>query len=112
MERETTSFSAGGHTIVAKTYLTAREANQLRQTLYAQIKMSMSDVEAGKTEVKDIPAGVLLEQELKALELVIVSIDGGADNIAERLLDLRSDEYSEIVAEVNKITRTDFQKAK
>jgi hypothetical protein len=113
MERETKEFTTpAGTKVVVKTYLTARESNQLRQALYAEIKMSMSDMETGKTEVKDIPATALLEQERKALEILIVNIDDSADNIADRLLDLRSEEYDAIVAEVNKITKPNFQGAK
>ena len=113
MERETTKFKTpGGHEVILKTYLTAREANQLKQVLYASINMSMTDLASGKTEIKDIPATSLLEQEREALKTVIVSLDGSQDNVAERLLDLPSDEYDAVVAEVNKVTKSNFQTAK
>lgn len=113
MERETTSFKTpGGHEVVLKTYLTAREANQLKQVLYKSINMSMTDIASGKTEIKDIPATALLEQEREALKTVIVSLDGNQENVVERLLDLRSDEYDAVIAEVNKVTKSNFQTAK
>lgn len=106
-----TITTPGGTIAVIKTYLTAREANQLKQVLYADIKMSMTDIGSGKTEVKDLPATVLLDQERKALEMLIVSLNTSAENIAERLLDLPAGEYDAIVAEVNQVTRPDFPKA-
>ena len=113
MERETTTFKTpGGHEVVLKTYLTAREANQLKAVLYKSINMSMSDLANGTTEIKDIPATALLEQEREALKTVIVSLDGNQENVAERLLDLRSDEYDAVIAEVNKVTKSNLQTAK
>jgi hypothetical protein len=105
-------ITPSGTKATIKTYLTARESNQLKQVLYADIKMTMTDIGSGKTEVKDVPATVLLDQERKALEMVIVSLNSSAENIAERLLDLPSTEYDALVAEVNLITRPDFTKGK
>jgi hypothetical protein len=113
MERTTKTIKTqGGTQAVIKDYLTAREANQLKQVLYADIKMSMTDIGSGKTGVSDVPATVLLDQERKALEMLIVSLDGSAENIAERLLDLPSTEYDAILVEVNNVTRPNFQKEK
>jgi hypothetical protein len=113
MDRPTTEITTpAGTKAVIKTYLTAREANQLKDVLYANLKMSMTDLSSGKTEVQDIPATVLLEQERKALDLLIMSLNGSAENSADRLLDLPSSDYDTLVAEVNKVARPDFQKGK
>ena len=108
----TTVTTPGGNKATIKTYLTARESNQLREVLYAGIKMSMSDLGSGTAQIKDIPATVLLEQERKALEVLVVSLNDSAENIADRLLDLPMEEYEALVAEVNKITKGNFQKEK
>lgn len=113
MDRPTTEITTpGGTKAVIKTYLTARESNQLKQVLYANLKMSMTDLSTGKTAVQDIPATVLLDQERKAIELLIVSLDGSVENIADRLLDLPASEYDTLVAEVNKVAQPGFQKEK
>ncbi len=113
MERPTTEIvTSGGTKAVIKTYLTARESNQLKEVLYANLKVSMTDLATGKTAVQDIPASVLLEQERKALELLIVSLNDSKENLADRILDLPSSEYDAIIAEVNKIARPDFRKEK
>lgn len=113
MDRPTTQIATpGGNKAVIKTYLTARESNQLKEVLYANLNMSMTDLSSGKTEVQSIPASVLLDQERKALELLIVSLNDSPEGVMDRLLDLPSDEYDAIVAEVNKIANPGFQKEK
>lgn len=113
MERPTTEITTpSGTKAVIKTYLTARESNQLKQVLFANLKMSMTDLSSGKTEVQEIPATVLLDQERKTLELLIVSFNGSAENIIDRIFDLPTSEYDALVAEVNKVARPDFQKEK
>jgi len=111
--RETKSFKTPhGHEVVLKAYLTGREAEQVQKVLYADIKMSMSDLESGKTEIKDIPASAILAQQRKALELLLVSIDGVSENVIEKYLDLHSEDCAAITAEVSSITKGNFQPEK
>lgn len=111
MERETKSVQTPhGHEVVIKTYLTGREAEQVQQVLYADIKMSMGDLESGKTEIKEIPAAAIMAQQRKALELLLVSLDGSSENVMDRFLDLPSEDCDTVKSEVSTITN--FRKEK
>jgi hypothetical protein len=112
-ERETKTITTpDGKAVVVNTYLTGRESNQLKEILYAGLKMGMSDISAGITEIKDIPASLLLDQEKKALEMLVVSIDGATDGVVEKLLDMKDTEYQFIVSEINNVTKGNFPKEK
>ena len=52
-----------------------------------------------------LPASLAVERELKALEVCVATLDGSADNLVQRLEDLRMDEYQQIVVAVNEITK-------
>jgi hypothetical protein len=104
-DRETREFTTpGGHIAVLKTYVTGREANELKSVLYGALKMSMGDAQSGNVQVGEVSGGFLLDQERKAMSLVLVSFDGTAENALERLLDLPQAEYDAVKAEVDKIT--------
>ena len=103
-ERATQPFiTSGAHTIVLKSYLTGREANQLKALMYGAVKMSMEDAQSGKTKISEVSGAFLAEQEQKALELLVVSFDGSTENPIAKLLDLPSTEYEEVMEQVNKI---------
>ena len=111
MERETkTVKTPHGHEVVIKTYLTGREAEQVQQVLYTDIKMSMGDLASGKTEIKEIPAAAIIAQQRKALEVLLVSIDGSTENVLDRFLDLHSEDCDAVKDEVSTITN--FRKEK
>jgi hypothetical protein len=103
-DRETRPFiTPGGRTVTLRTYLTGREANDLKSVMYSALKMNMADAQSGKVNVSDVPGTFLVEQEHKALGFLVVSIDGDMDSPVEKLLDLPATEYEAVVAEINKI---------
>ncbi len=100
MQRETKSFATpSGIEIVLKTYLTAREANSIKDEMYKMMKI---DPQTGGSK-SEITGEFLLEQERKALALLVVSINGNSENILETLLDMRNSDYQSIVKEMNSI---------
>jgi hypothetical protein len=81
-ERETKEFTTpGGHKLVLKTYLTAREA------------MPVID--------KQDLTGTQKAQELASS--AIVSMDGSNEGISEKLLDLPLQEYTAILKELTEL---------
>lgn len=112
MERETkTVKTPGGHDLVLKTYLTGRESNELKSLLFSSVKINSSDAEAGNVAIGDISGQLVLDQERKSIELLVVSLDGTAEGATDRILDLPEAEYAAVVEEINKI-RSPFPKAK
>jgi hypothetical protein len=103
-DRETREFTTpGGHKVVLRTYLTGQEDNELTSVLYGDLKMSVEDMQKGIASVKDVPGTFIVKQEEKAVELLVVSVDGINDNAAQTVLNLPMLEYKAIVAEINNI---------
>jgi hypothetical protein len=103
-ERETRELTTpGGHKVVLRTYLTGREANDLKSVMYGALKMNMEDAQSGKVNVSDVPGTFLVEQERKALGFLLVSIDGNSTTPLEALLDLPASEYEAVKTEVDQI---------
>jgi hypothetical protein len=65
--------------------------------------MNMEDAQSGKVNVSDVPGTFLVEQERKALDILIVSIDSETASPVDKLLDLPASEYDAVVKEVNTI---------
>jgi hypothetical protein len=107
MERETKKIKTpSGKEVELKTYLTAGERNELRAVFLSGMKLE------GGTQIKEIDGGVVDKAERKLLELAVVSYDGSAERIVERLLNELPEEYDFIVAEANKISTGNFQQPK
>lgn len=103
-ERETREFTTpGGRKIVLRTYLTGREANEIKAVMLSAVKMGMTDAQEGKVAMDSIPGSFMVEQEKKALSYLLVSLDGDANAPVEKLLDLPSTEYDAVIKEVNAI---------
>jgi hypothetical protein len=103
-ERETKTITTpAGHTVVLRTYLTGREANELKAVMFTALKMNIEDAQSGKVNIGDVPGTFLVEQERRAFEILLVSIDGNTTAPIDVLLDLPSTEYEAVVKEVNMI---------
>lgn len=108
MERETKKLKTpSGKELELKSYLTARERNELRSVFLKGMA-----VEPNTAQIKEVSGAVVDEAEKKLLELAIVSYNGSAENVIERLLDSTPEEYDFVVAEANKLGAGNFQKAK
>jgi len=92
-----------------KTYLTARERNDLRNVYLNNMKVG---TEGEAPVVKEIPGLIVEQAERKLIELAVVSYDGNPENILERLLDSSPEEYDFVISEINKIGKGNFPKAK
>lgn len=112
MKRETRTFETpGGRTVVIKTYLTAREANSIKEEMLKQMKL---DVSGDSTMKGDISGAFVLEQEKRLLSILVESIGGyEGTSILDYIQDeIPYEEYQAIVAEVNKISLGNFNLAK
>jgi hypothetical protein len=104
MERQTKEIRlSGGHVVIFKTYLTGREANEIRSVILGTMKMNIG-TDASKVDMSGLSGAFVLEQEHKALGYLLVSLDGDTNAPIDKLLELPSDIYNEVIAEVNKIT--------
>lgn len=98
MERATKEIKVGEHTIKVKTYCTGGEFNQI-QSVY--LRSAKINVIGSTPQVAGFTAEVELEATKKAVELLVVSIDGSTDDVIQKVEDLPYQEYAEIVDEIN-----------
>jgi len=108
MEREKKTVKIGSHDLVLNAYVTGREANELKRVLFGSVNVA---VEGDTTKASNISGAVLVQQEEKAIEMLVVSLDGSAENVLARVLDLPEAEYAQVVEAVNAI-RVPFEKEK
>lgn len=108
MERETKKITTPkDKELIVKTYLTARERNELRNIYLSTMKIDKTG------EVVDGFSGSLMETaERKLIEIAVVSYAENKEDILNRLLDEMPEEYDFVVAEAGKINGGNFQTAK
>lgn len=108
MNRETkTHQTPSGKEVVMKTYMTARERNELRHVLLHDAKLDMQS-----NGIKDVAADSLEAAEKKFIEIMVTSYDGSSEKILDRLLDGRPDDYDFVVKQAQEASNEDFSKAK
>jgi hypothetical protein len=100
MDRETKSFkTALDKDCVIYTYLTGRERRAIRNIYTKGMEATLGD-----NPVAKITGEHSAEAEDTLLKTVVVSYDGSAENIVERLLAAQDIELSSVVDEINKTT--------
>lgn len=101
--RETkTILTPGGHEIILRAWVTGREKRELKNVFLENINLS---TEGESVKTSPFNASSLIDKaENKALEIIIVSLDGNSENLLEVILNLPADEYDFIIKEVNKIS--------
>ena len=98
--RETKELTTpGGRKVVTKTYLTGREVDGV-------LKELLKDREAG--DKPTLPMLVGLERNNKLIEAAVVSFDGSAENIFERIQDLPASEKTFLLKEVQELANGNF----
>lgn len=89
-----------GKELITKTYLTARERNELRSIFLQNVSM---DPGTSQPKIGDLSGELLERAEQKVVDLVVTAYDGNPENILGRLLDGSPEEYDFVVAEANRI---------
>ena len=102
MQRETKTVSlVSGISAIIHTYLTAREANEIKEVMMKAMKIDIADLKVGN----DVPlkgqidGAILMEQERMAIKALVVSINGVSG--PEVVENMRSDDYNKLVEEIN-----------
>ena len=98
-----TVITPQGKNLVLKTFLTARERNELRAVYLSGMKL---DTGAGAPSIKEVDGLLIDKSEKKLIEIAVISYDGIIENIVSLLLDQRPKEYDFVVAEAGKLNST------
>lgn len=88
--------------IVLRGYITGR----IKQEIEA-IFLNSTSMVAGQEDTPEMTfnGGVALQATNKAIELIVLSVDGSSDNVLDLVLDLPEQDFEFIKGEVNKIQR-------
>lgn len=102
--RETKEFkTTGGNVIVYKSYITGRESNEIQKILLKDMKIEVGEAKLSPF-VGAVSAANITELNNKTIELLVTLLNGTAENILDRILDLPNTEYAEISAKLNEIS--------
>jgi uncharacterized FlaG/YvyC family protein len=94
MDRETNELTIGTHAYQVKSYATAREANTIQQAYFKGTKLEVVGEQPRFTEFNP---GVQFEVQQEMVRQIVVAMDGSAENILDRCLELPSDDFIELV---------------
>src|SRR4051812_22018197 len=99
MERTTRTITTSGkHVVVMRDYVTGRELRQIQDVFFRGMEIKSA------TEVSGFKASAASEAQDVALGILLVSIDGSQEDVANKVLDLPAPEFEEIMAALNEIT--------
>lgn len=100
MDRDTKVLTLTGHTFKVKTYATAREANAIQQAYFKGTKL---EVVGEQPKISEFNPGVQFEVYQELVRQMVLDMDGTAENIVDRCLDLPSDQFDELVVELDQL---------
>jgi len=101
-DTKTITTPIGKNAVVIKTWLTGREKRGLTNVFID----TLTSVEKG-TEGLKLNSDIVNKAQDLAFEIVIENIDGNKENIVDKILDMRTEDFDFIVAEINKITNNE-----
>lgn len=110
MERETKEITTPieNHKVVIYTYLTGREKRELTNIFLSSAKFSLENNQGLKADNFD--ATVANKAKDKAINLLVLSVDDNKENILDKLLDMRSEDYDFVSQEIDKLTNPTSKK--
>src|SRR5690242_14571426 len=102
MDRPTQTFRIGSppkvYEFVVKTYATAREAQAIQQAYFRGAKI---EVAGDQPRIADFNPAVQFDVQQEMIRQTVVSLDGDAENVAERCLDLPTEIYNDLVSKLD-----------
>jgi uncharacterized protein YdbL (DUF1318 family) len=92
----------GRKLVVIKAWLTGRDEVAIQNAIQSKldITMGMDGSGSGATAKGDM----LTAGQDKALELLIVSVDGDTSDLVNKVLDMRAEDYRYVRDQINKVT--------
>jgi hypothetical protein len=100
MNRETKEIAIGSHTFVVKTYATAREANDIQQAYFKGTKVEMV---GEQPRISEFNPGVQFDVNQELIRQIVVSMDGSAETIVERCIELPSQDFNDLTSALDEL---------
>lgn len=87
--------------VVLMKWLTGGERRDLRNSFLSKADLNIG----GKQEISKINSKEAIEEaENKAIEIMVISIDGNTEKIVDQVLGMRDTDYYFVIKEIEKIT--------
>jgi len=100
--RENKTITIGAHTVIVKTYATAREVKEIAQAVYRGAKMEMV---GDKPKISDFNFAATDEVEKEMITQLVISANGVTANIADYVLDnWKNDDYTALIEVLDDLT--------
>lgn len=97
----TTEFvTSGGHKVVLNSYITGRQKRHINDAFLEDVQITSGN-DKPQFSVSGSKANVATD---RAIESVVVSVDGNKENIVDLVLNLSAADSDEILAKVNEVT--------
>lgn len=109
MENKTIK-TKNGHEAIVKADMTAGDFRQLKSEWFKDLQMEATGAKDADVKITGMKGTTIEDVENKAIELMVVSLDGSSENILKRLLDLPVADYSDILEAVREATQDFAQK--
>jgi hypothetical protein len=106
MERATKTFKTpSGNEIVINQWLTGREHEYIQEPMYNKVSVG-STIESGRpeAEIKGLDISFMTESTHRTIEKMVVSVDGIKDDILNKVLDMKNEDYEAILKAIEETT--------
>lgn len=80
------------------TYITGREAREITNVFLQGMKFQVG--QDGKTQTNEMSASLMNQSQDKAIELLVVSVDGSKENCLAKVLDLPKEGFDVVMKEI------------
>lgn len=94
----------GKNKISIKTYLTEKENREIIKIVSGSIQMK-----DGKLS-DNVETDILIKYQDKLIEIWVVDIDGNSENITEKMLEMRKEDYRQVVNEITALMNAEEKK--
>lgn len=94
----------GKQKVEIKTWLTGRDTRDIRNVYLEAADIKIKGKTGEQSEIAGLSGKIAQQAEDKAIEIVVIAIDGKKEDILNRLLNMRTEDYEFVIEEINSIT--------
>jgi hypothetical protein len=111
MERETKTIKTpSGVNVEIKTYITGREVNELEDIIFNEVNLSaVAGEKKPGANVNFNNASFIRKQIHRTIEIMVVSVNESKEDVLNKILDLKKEDYQFVMQEIDKVTKEDDQ---
>jgi hypothetical protein len=85
-----------------KCWLTGRDRRAIDSIFYGDLEIG---IKGNAPEIGGIKGGLYNKAQDKAIEIMVVSVNGNNEDVLNKVLDMKDEDFNFVLAEVDKITK-------